>query len=114
MHYSRHCKIKGIEQLTAYELMIILTLLLICSGDTELNPDPSTSHADSESFDESLILNYFSIVHYNIQSISNEGDLIGSELRNFNIICLTETWLSHNTPDDSLKINEFKLYRSDR
>ena len=40
--------------------------------------------------------------------------LIGSELRNFNIICLTETWPSHNTPDDSLKIDEFKLDRSDR
>ena len=114
MHYSRHCKIKGIEHLTSFELMIILSLLLICSGDIELNPGPSTSHVDSESFDESSILNYFSIVHYNIQSISNKVDLIGSELRNFNIICLTETWLSHNTSDDSLKINEFKLYRSDR
>ena len=58
MHYSRHCKIKGIEHLTAFELMIILSLLLICSGDIELNPGPSTSHVDSESLDESLILNY--------------------------------------------------------
>ena len=97
MHYSRHCKIKGIEHITRFELMIILSLLLIRSGDIELNPGPSTSHVDSELLDESLILNYFSIVHYNIQSISNKVDLIGSELRNFNIICLTETWLSHNT-----------------
>ena len=114
MHYSLHCKIKGIEHLTAFELMIILSLLLLCSGDIELNPCPSTSLVDSESLDESLILNYFSVVHYNIQSISNKVDLIGSELRNFNIICLTETWLSHSTSDDSLKIDEFKLYRSDQ
>ena len=48
-------------------------------------------------------------MHYNIQSISSKVDLIGSELRNFNIICLTETWLNQNTPDDSLKINEFNF-----
>ena len=72
------------------------------------------TYADFESLGESLLLNYFSIVHYNIQSISSKFDLIGSELRNFNILCLTETWLSHNTPDDSLKIDEFKLYRRHR
>ena len=53
-------------------------------------------------------------MHYNIQSIPNKVDLIGSELRNFNVICLTETWLGQNTPDENLKINGYKLYRRDR
>ena len=79
-----------------------------------MNPGPIVPQTHSESLDESLILSYFSIVHYNIQSISSKIELIGSELRNFNIICHTETWLNQNTPDDSLKINEFKLYRRDR
>ena len=117
LHYGRHCKIKGMEHLTLFELFeltIVLSLLLIRSGDIELNPGPNNPNNDSESLDESLILNYFSIVHYNIQSISSKVDLIGSELRNFNIICLTETWLGQHIPDDSLKINEFKLYRRDR
>ena len=112
LHYARHLKIKGIEHLSLFELSIVLSMLLIRSGNIELNPGPST--ANSESVDESLILNYFSIVHYNIQSIPNKVDLIGSELRNFNVICLTETWLGQNTPDENLKINGYKLYRRDR
>ena len=100
LHYGRHCKIKGIEHLTSFELAIFLSLLLIRSGNVEVNPGPIVPQADSESLDESFILSYFSIVHYNIQSISSKIDLIGSELRNVNIICLTETWLNQNTPDD--------------
>ena len=94
--------------------MIVLSILLIRSGNVEPNPGPTSSNANSDSSDESLILNYFSIVHYNIHSVSNKIDLIGSELRNFNIICLTETWLNHNTSDDSVNINGYKLYRRDR
>ena len=114
LHYGCHCKFKGMEHLTLFELTIILSLLLIRSGDIEPNPGPNTPNIDSESIDESLILNYCSIVHYNIQSISSKVDLIGSELRNFNIICLTETWLGQHIPDDSIKTNEFKLCRRDR
>ena len=91
LHYGRHCKIKGIKHLTSFELAIFLSLLLIRSGNVEVNPGPRIPQADSESLDESLILNFFSIVHYNIQSISSKDNLIGSELRNFYIICLTET-----------------------
>lgn len=102
------------EHFTLFELTIILSLLLIRSGDIEPNPGPNTHYTDAESLDESLILNYFSLVHYNVQSILSKVDLIGSELRNFNIICLTETWLGQDTTDESLKINEFSLYRRDR
>ena len=91
LHHGPHCKIKGMEHLTLFELTIILSPLLIRSGEIEPNPGQNTPNTDSESLDESLILNYFSIVHYNIQSNLSKVDLIGSELRNFNIICLTET-----------------------
>ena len=93
---------------------VVLSILLIRSGNVELNTGPTSSNANSDSSDESLILNYFSIVHYNIHSVSNKTDLIRSEFRNFNIICLTETWLNHNTSDDSVNINGYKLYRRDR
>ena len=70
-HYGRHCKIKGIEHLNSFELMIVLSILLIRSGNVELNPGPNNSNTNSESFDDSIISNYFSIVHYNIQSINH-------------------------------------------
>ena len=53
LHYARHLKIKGIEHLSLFKLSI----LLIRSGNIELNPGPST--ANSESVDELIILNYF-------------------------------------------------------
>lgn len=40
--------------------------------------------------------------------------MIGAELRNFDIICLTETWLDYRTSDETLNIEGFKLYRRDR
>ena len=41
-------------------------------------------------------------------------ELVGSELRNFNIICLTETWLGPNTTDEAMRIDDYSLYRRDR
>ena len=49
-----------------------------------------------------------------MQSISNKVDWIGSELRNFNVICLVETCLCQNTTDEALRIDEYKLFRRDR
>lgn len=116
LHYVRHCKVKGIKHITLFELLIILSLLLQRSGDIELNPGPNLSQTETDSItmDDALLTKYFSIVHYNIQSITNKIDLIGTELRNFSIICLTETWLNQNIPDDSIKLDGFKLYRRDR
>ena len=114
LHYGRHCKVKGIAHLITFKLIIFLSLLLIKAGDIELNQGPGTSQNDTGSVDDSLISSYFSVVHYNIQSILNKVDSIGSVLRNFNIICLTETWLGPNTTDEDLRIDDYSLYRRDR
>ena len=53
-------------------------------------------------------------MHYNVQSIANKMDLIQSELCNFDVICITESWLDDRTSDDDIKIENFKLFRSDR
>ena len=46
LHYSRHAKVKGIEHLYYFELLIMMSLLLI--GGIERNPVPtSESFADS-------------------------------------------------------------------
>ena len=54
------------------------------------------------------------MVHYNIQSIANKLDLIETELRHFDVICLTDTWLDARTFDDLLLLKDYKLYRRDR
>ena len=53
-------------------------------------------------------------MHYNVQSIANKMDLIQSELCNFDVICITESWLDRRTSDDDIKIENFKLFRRDR
>ena len=56
--------------------------------------------------DDVSISKYFSIVHYNIlQSVTNKIDLIGSELSNFSVMCLTETWLNEHTANDSISLD---------
>ena len=91
-----------------------MSFLLINAGDIELNPGPGTSQNDTGYVDDSLISSYFSVVNYNIQSIFNKVDLIGSEFRTFNIICPTESWLGPNTTDEALRIDDYRLYRRDR
>lgn len=66
---------KGIEHLNFFELLIIMSLLLI-SG-IERNPGPAStaslsSSSSSTSFEEKVIKEKFSVVHYNVQSIMNK------------------------------------------
>ena len=94
----------------------MMSLLLI--GGIERNPGPtSESFADSISVlseTERIIEDKFSIVHYNVQSIANKLDLIESELRSFDVICITESWLDGRTSDEDINIENFKLLQRDR
>lgn len=122
LHYRCHLKVKGLNYLSCFESLILLSLVLLQCGDIESNPGPTSSSSLSTpdtSFatnpDEEIIRSKFSIVHYNIQSLSNKLDIIESELKDFDIICLTETWLDRRTTDTDIELNGFKLpYRRDR
>ena len=94
-----------------------MSALLI--GGIETNPGPRLEESSNSSaacgiFEKSSIKGKFSVVHYNIQSLSNKVDIIESELRDSDAICLTETWLDRRTSDETIKINGFNLYRRDR
>ena len=115
---SRQVKVKGVKFITYFDFLIIMSLLLLKSGDIEPNPGPDFQETDTSSctndLDEQVITNNFSIGHYNIQSLLNKVDLIGAELINFDIICLTKTWLDRRTIDDALNLEGYKLFRRDR
>ena len=115
LHYGRHAKVKGIQHLNQFELLIIMSLLLIAG--IERNPGPSSESSDESNFDLSgteHIGDRFKIVHYNVQSIMNKVDLIESECLNFDVICITETWLDDSIVDEDIKIENFNLFRRDR
>ena len=99
-----------------FELLIIMSLLLIAG--IERNPGPASQLSDtsfsSSSVKQQIIEDKFSIVHYNVQSLANKINLIESELRNFDVICISETWLDDRTSDEDIRIDNLKLFRRDR
>ena len=67
----------------AYILTVLISLLYL-SGDVHLNPGPhsdtsSTSFCTSDLYSFLNLPNHLSIVHYNVQSISNKLDILISE-----------------------------------
>lgn len=120
LHYGRHIKVKGIEHLNFFDFLITMSLLFI--GGIEHNPGPSSndsfnstsSDCSYPTFEEIVIKEKFSVVHYNVQSVSNKLDLIETEFCNFDVICLSETWLDQRTLDSSITLKNFTLHRRDR
>ncbi len=67
-----------------------------------------------------------SLCHANIQSLGSgdqgvsatanvKMDQIRTILCNkFEVICLSETWLNNNVPDNDVNLDEYTLYRRDR
>jgi hypothetical protein len=102
----------------------IVNLRLALSGDIHPNPGPTnSSHYDSDSsrfsvissVDSSLIRSNFSVVQYNVQSLLPKIDTIGIELKDFDILAFSETWLHADTLSDELYIQSYHLpLRKDR
>ena len=111
-------KVKVLEYLDFMVCYVIMSLLLLAG--IEPNPGPISeastisSNISSTYCDLEMVKDKFSIVHYNIQSLTKKLDIIESELCNFDIICLTETWLDDRTPNNNLSLTQYNLYRRDR
>ena len=116
LHYCKHLKFKGLSHFTNFELITFLSLLLLKCGDIENNPGPaSVCSTPSDSADTSLkdtgLRDKFSLVHYNVQSLANKRDSLFSELSNFSVISVSETWLDQRTSDNDIALEGFKTYR---
>lgn len=98
--------------------LYIATLLISRSGDIELNPGPSTN---SDSLNSSLnsyaaLTNSgLSIMNLNIQSLKPKLDILTVEAQPYDILVLTETWLSNKISDEDVELPNFKKpFRYDR
>ena len=93
---------------TCYLLYWLYILLIILSGDVELNPGPKRKAAQT-----------LSVCHWNLNSICAHNFTKLSLLRayvsvhKFDIICLSETYLDSSIDDVSLEISGYYLIRSD-
>jgi len=87
---------KGCGYLTHFELCCWLAIMLILSGDIHENPGPDSSCNSSTSSFVPAEGN-LSIIHYNVQSFFNKRDILYRDLRNYDVLSFTETWLDANT-----------------
>ena len=98
-----------------------LYLLIVLSGDVEINTGPESVDlspgCSSCTTDISLSLfeHNFSVQHYNVQSLLAKVDLLQMELSQFDVITLSETWLSPNIPDNKIHFQNYQQpVRKDR
>ena len=91
---------------------MIIFLLLVTSGSIHPNPGPRDNLSICH-------LNARSLFAYDAELESNRAKLdeIESVLcvnYHYDIICISETWLSSTVSSDDVKLNNFTLYRKDR
>jgi len=100
-------RIKGVSCLNTFEFYTWLRIILLKAGDIEQNPGPPLTLGTDKRDISRNIDKLFSFVHYNVQSALPKIDLLSSELSNFDVISLTETWLSDNINSQDINITGF-------
>ena len=96
-----------------------LVILLLCPGDVHPNPGPPASSSStndtsatttmSATIFDSLPLNHkLSFVHYNVQSIYTNLELLQAELIEFDILAFSETWLNHSVDTEDLILESYQ------
>ena len=100
------------------------TSTLLCSpASSSASSTPSyhtaASHASSSSTLRNLLStnsNKFTVAHLNIRSlVAHLSDIIGLLASHcFDVLALSETWLSDAIPSSALTISNYSLFRSDR
>ena len=78
-------------------LYTFISLFMLC-GDIHPNPGPS-KYVKSQ--------NILSIVHCNVRSLQNKLIDLEAELKTYDIITLSETWLNTNFPADNTILNGY-------
>lgn len=112
---------KGLACFTTFELITWLSMLLLRAGDIHQNPGPKTITSDSpdSTLSDSNMFedfrNSLSFVHYNVQSFFHKRDILQAELKHFDVLSFSETWLSDQIDSSSLIFENFAPpFRKDR
>ena len=124
VHSSSYDSNRSFMILLFIQLLSIVTwvyLLILLSGDIEMNPGPESVDLSSSvssslaSVDISIFEHNFSVVHYNVQSLYSKVDILQIELSHFDVIALSETWLSPVTKNGDIAfLNYQEPLRKDR
>ncbi|MEW8186271.1 MAG: reverse transcriptase family protein, partial [Candidatus Thiodiazotropha endolucinida] len=106
LNFSRHC----LMSMFVTVLILWLFVLIILSGDVEINPGPNSVEGDADSSINSssssyqMLSNHLSIFHLNIQSLLPKLDLIKAEADAYDVLVFSESWLKPDIQDDTISI----------
>ena len=103
------------------DIVLWFSIVLLLSGDIEINPGPDSVEGSFSSCDTlsatsfETLSNHLSIFHLNIQSIVPKIDIIRSGADAFDVLVFSESWLKPFITDDTIQIENFKPpFRKDR
>ena len=88
-------------------------MLILLSGDVEVNPGPDSAEdtsftCDDQSFTSfETLSNHLSVFHLNIQSLVPKIDIVRSEADAYDILVFSESWLNPNISNDKIHIENF-------
>ena len=94
VHYSTHL-LDGTILLISI-VVAIIQLRLYLSGDIHLNPGPPSNQS-----------NVISINHINACSLRDKIDIVSCQVKDFDIVTVSETWFNPTLPDDKTHIPGF-------
>ena len=107
-------RLKGIKFFSYFEVIVWMAMLLLLSGDIEVNPGPPNTQNAFPNVSKSISSN-ISIVHYNVQSFLQKKDILYAELQQFDVIAISETWLSNNVSTEDIYFSNYHApFRRDR
>lgn len=94
-----------VKSICNIETAILVWLLVLLSGDVELNPGPNTNSEHN-----------ISIMHCNIRSIRNKIEYVLNKFCDFDCLCFMETHLDNSLTDEKIYLtkNFEASYRKDR
>ena len=90
----------------------VLYMLLLIAGDVHQNPGPNSrttsTSSTSSTFSMPDLSGHISFVHYNVQSLLPKLDQLYSELKDFDILAFSETWLNKDLPSSEILLDSYK------
>ena len=103
-------------RLILYVAIAAMTIYL--SGDVESNPGPASINmaSNTQQYHSFLKSQGLKIAHLNIRSILGKMDTLKISLNEnpFDILTISETWLTSDISDDEIYIPGYSLTRNDR
>ena len=88
------CPCESLAKQSNMSFGLFESTLLLRSGDVERNPGPPSETG-------------FCVVHVNVRSLGKKLDLFEAESKHFDIITLSETWLSKRDNNNELHLSHF-------